>query len=162
VDLNWAIGNNNDLLCYLPNDLKRFKEITKNNVVIMGRKTLESLPNGQPLKDRYNIVLTRDENFRKKDTLVMHSIKHLLAYTWLLQVVNGLDCFVIGGGEVYKQLLPEINEIYVTKINHKFDEADTYFPNLDKSDEWIITEESETYNEGGLEYKFITYKKVNK
>ena len=128
----------------------------------MGRKTLESLPNGEPLKDRYNIVLTRDENFRKKDTLVMHSIEHLLAYTWLLQVVNGLDCFVIGGGEVYKQLLPEINEIYVTKINHKFDKADTYFPNLDKSDEWRITEESETYNEGGLEYKFITYKRVDK
>ena len=128
----------------------------------MGRKTLESLPNGEPLKDRYNIVLTRDENFREKDTLIMHSIEHLLAYAWLLQVINGLDCFVIGGGEVYKQLLPEINEIYVTKINHKFDKVDTYFPNLDKSDEWRITEESETYNEGGLEYKFITYKRVDK
>lgn len=159
VDSNFGIGYNGDLLAYLPKDLKRFKEITKNNVVIMGRKTLESLPNGEPLKDRYNIVLTRDENFRKKDVLVMHSIEHLLAYTWLLEVVNGLDCFVIGGGEIYEKLLPEINTIYVTKIHNSF-KADTYFPNLDKLKGWKITEESEIHNEGGLEYQYVTYERI--
>ena len=125
----------------------------------MGRKTLESLPNGEPLKDRYNIVLTRDEGFRKKDVLVMHSIEHLLAYTWLLEVVNGLDCFVIGGGEIYEKLLPEINTIYVTKIHNSF-KADTYFPNLDKLKGWKITEESEIHNEGGLEYQYVTYERI--
>ncbi|MGJ0846455.1 dihydrofolate reductase [Tissierella praeacuta] len=162
VSEDWSIGYKGDLLCYLPKDLKRFKEITQNNAVIMGRKTLESLPNGEPLKDRYNIVLTRDANFRKKDTLVMHSIQHLLAYTCLLEVINGLDIYVIGGGEIYEQLLPEIDTIYVTKINHRFNKADTYFPNLDKMKEWNVVEESEIHNEGGLEYKFMTYKRINK
>lgn len=156
---DWAIGYKNDLLAYLPKDLKRFSKLTKNNVVIMGRKTLESLPNGEPLKDRYNIVLTKDENFRKKDTLVMHSIDHLLAYIWLIEVINGIDTFVIGGGSIYEQLLPHINIVYVTKIHNKF-KADTYFPNLDKLKEWRITEESEIYNEGGLEYQYITYERI--
>lgn len=158
-DKNYGIGHGNDLLAYLPKDLKRFKEITKNNVVIMGRKTLESLPNGEPLKDRINIVLTRDKSFTKEGVIVMHSIDYLLAYMWILEVLNGVEVFIIGGQEIYEQLIPHCTALYVTKIHHKF-KADKHFPNLDKLNDWKITEESEIHNEGDLDYQYLTYERV--
>ena len=126
----------------------------------MGRKTLESLPNGEPLKDRINIVLTRDKDYKKDGTVVINSIEHLTAYMWLLETLKGVEVFVIGGGQIYEELLPFIDTTYVTKINHKF-KADTYFPNLDKLDDWKLDNESEVHNEGGLEYKYTTYRRIS-
>lgn len=164
VDNRWAIGYKNNLLCHLPNDLKRFKQLTsgENKIVVMGRKTLDSLPNGEPLVNRINIVITRDHGFQKKGVIVVNSVKQLKAELTLLEMVNNMDIFIIGGQSIYDCFIDDVSEIYVTKINHKFDKADAYFSNLDKSDEWKAEEESETHNEGGLEYKFITYKRTDK
>ena len=160
MDLNNAIGLNGELLAFLPKDLARFKRITEgeNKAIVMGRKTLESLPGGKPLPNRTNIVVTRDESFSQEGVIAMYSLDLLRAQAFLLEVINGIDVFVIGGGEIYKQLLPDVNTIYVTQLHHKF-KADTYFPKINLR-EWTITEESEMQNEGGLEYQYITYERV--
>lgn len=158
VDNNWGIGKDNDLLCYLPKDLRRFKQKTYGNIVVMGRKTLESLPNGKSLPDRYNIVLTNNKEYTNKDVLISNSIPDLLAYSWLIKIMKGVETYVIGGQSIYEQLLPECDTVYVTKINHTF-KADRSFPNLDEMEEWYIADKSEMQNEGGLEYRYVTYKR---
>lgn len=161
-DNNWAIGANNKLLTYeLKLDLQRFKKLTKNSIVVMGRKTLESLPNGNPLPDRTNIVITKDHGFQKEGVIAVNSIKLLKAELFLLEALNGVEVFIIGGQSIYENFINDVSVIYVTKINHKFEKADTYFPNLDKLKEWKITETSETHNEGGLEYQFIKYERID-
>lgn len=161
TDLNWAIGYENKLLTYeLKSDLSRFRQLTKNNIVIMGRKTLESLPNGKPLPDRTNIVITKDPSFQKNGVTAVNSIKLLKAQLYLLEKLNDVEVFIIGGQSIYEKFLEFCETIYVTKINHKFEQADTHFPNLDKLKEWKITETSETHNEGGLEYQFIKYERI--
>ena len=158
MGLSGEIGYRNDLLTYLPKDLLRFKKMTENNIVVMGRKTLESLPNGEPLPNRTNIVITRDKGFTKKGVTAVCSVELLKAQLFLLEIINGANVFVIGGGQIYKELLPDVDTIYVTKLHHKF-KADTYFPELDPK-EWKITEESEMQNEGGLDYQYLTYERV--
>ena len=128
----------------------------------MGRNTLESLPNGNPLPNRTNIVLTTDTGFQKEGVIGVNSINQLKAELYLLETVNNMNVYIIGGASIYRQFLKDCTEILVTKINHKFDKVDTYFPNLDKLDEWKIAEESETYNENGYEYKYVTYKRIDK
>lgn len=103
VDNQWGIGKNNDLLVSIPEDMKFFRETTKNGVVVMGRKTLESFPNGKPLKNRLNIVLSQTLKVYDENVLYFKSIENLLTYI----NNNKLDnVFVIGGGSIYKQLLP--------------------------------------------------------
>lgn len=160
ADLNWSIGFENDLLAFLPRDLKRFKKLTEGNIVVMGRKTLESLPFGKPLPDRTNIVITKDHGFQKEGVIAANSIKLLKAELFLLEALNNIDVFIIGGQSIYEQFINDISEIYVTKINHKFKQVDTHFPNLDKLKEWEIKETSEIHNEGGLEYQFIKYERT--
>lgn len=161
TDNNWAIGANNRLLTYeLKSDLQRFKQLTQGNIVVMGRKTLESLPNGSPLPDRTNIVITKDHGFQKEGVIAVKSIKMLKAELFLLEALNGVEVFIIGGESIYNQFLNDVSVIYVTKINHKFEQADTHFPNLDKLKEWKITETSEMHNEGGLEYQFVKYERI--
>ncbi len=128
VDNNWAIGNKNQLLVRIPNDHKHFREETTGKVVVLGRKTLETFPQGQPLKNRTNIILSKDKEYRVKDAIVVHSIEELLEE---LKKYNDEDIYIIGGDSVYKQLLPYCNVAHVTKIDHEY-EADAYFPNLDK------------------------------
>ena len=161
TDLNWSIGAENKLLTYeLKSDLQRFKQLTKDNIVVMGRKTLESLPNGSPLPDRTNIVITKDHGFQKEGVIAVNSIKMLKAELFLLEIMNGVEVFIIGGQSIYEQFINDVDTVYVTKINHKFEHADTYFPNLDKLKEWKITETSEMHNEGGLEYQFVKYERI--
>ena len=139
VDKNWGIGKNNKLLVSIPSDMKFFRSETNGKVVVMGRKTLESFPNGMPLKNRTNIVLTRDQNYQVKDTIVVHDIPELLEE---LKKYPDDQIYVIGGGKVYEELLPYCNVAHVTKIDFAF-EADTYFPDLDKMEEWQITATSD-------------------
>ena len=110
VDKNWAIGKNNELLVRIPMDQKFFRETTTGKVVVMGRKTLESFPNAKPLKNRKNVVLTTDKNFKCDGTEIVHGIKTIV------EKYGGDDTFVIGGGEVYKQLLPYCDSAYITKV----------------------------------------------
>lgn len=158
VDKNWGIGKNNKLLVSIPSDMKFFRSETNGKVVVMGRKTLESFPNGMPLKNRTNIVLTRDQNYQVKDTIVVHDIPELLEE---LKKYPDDQIYVLGGGKVYEELLPYCNVAHVTKIDFAF-EADTYFPDLDKMEEWQITATSDEQTYFNLEYSFVKYERIRK
>lgn len=158
VDKNWGIGKNNKLLVSIPSDMKFFRSETNGKVVVMGRKTLESFPNGMPLKNRTNIVLTRDQNYHVKDTIVVHDIPELLEE---LKKYPDDQIYVIGGGKVYEELLPYCNVAHVTKIDFAF-EVDTFFPNLDQMEEWEITATSDEQTYFDLEYSFVKYERVSR
>ena len=156
VDKNWAIGKDNKLLVSIPQDMKFFRETTMDKVVVMGRKTLESFPGGQPLKKRTNIVLTRDKNYKVKDVIVVHGVEELLEE---LKNYDEKEIYVIGGESIYRALLPYCKVAHVTKIDHAY-EADTYFPNLDEMEDWEVTGVSEEQTYFDLEYEFVRYERV--
>lgn len=155
VDNNWAIGNKNKLLVRIPNDMKHFREETTGKVVVLGRKTLETFPQAQPLANRTNIILSTDQNYKVKDAVVVHSIDELLEE---LKAYDSNDVYIIGGDSVYKQMLPYCDTAHVTKINHAY-EADSYFPNLDEMEEWEMTADSEEQTYFDIEYQFVKYEK---
>lgn len=153
VDANWAIGYKNELLVKIPNDQKWFQKITTGKVVVMGRKTMETFPNGMPLKNRTNIVLTGDRALRVKDAELVYGIEELLEK---LKQYNTEDVYVIGGESVYEELLPYCDTAYITKIDYTY-QADRYFPNLDNDTDWHIESESEEQTYFDLEYYFVKY-----
>ena len=155
VDKNWAIGKNNKLLVSIPADMKFFRETTKGNVVVMGRKTLESFPQGQPLKNRVNIVITKNPNYKVKDAVVVHSVEEAVEECGRY---DG-EVYVIGGESIYRAMLPYCDTALVTKIDHAY-EADTYFPNLDEHPEWELTGETEEQTYFDLEYVFAKYERI--
>ncbi|RGS79521.1 dihydrofolate reductase [Coprococcus sp. AF21-14LB] len=156
VDKNWAIGLSNKLLVSIPADMKFFRETTSGKVVAMGRKTLESFPGGQPLKNRTNIVLTKDQNYKVKDAVVVGTLEEMIEE---LKKYPSEDIYVIGGESVYRQLLPYCDTAYVTKIDHVY-EADTFFPNLDEMKDWKMTGVTEEQTYFDLEYVFAKYERV--
>lgn len=155
VDRNWGIGKDNKLLVSIPADMKFFRTTTTGKVVILGRKTLETFPNGLPLKNRVNIVLTRDKNYKVKDAIVLHSVEEVLEE---IKKYDAEDLYVIGGDSIYKQFLPYCDKAHVTKIDFAY-EADAFFPNLDEMPEWKVTERSEEQTYFDIEYEFLTYEK---
>lgn len=155
ADRNWGIGYNNRLLVSIPSDMKFFRQTTIGKVVVMGRKTLESFPNGMPLKNRTNIVLTGNQNYHVKDAVVVHSEDELMEE---LKKYDTDDIYVIGGESIYRMMLPYCDTVYVTKIDRAF-QADTFFPNLDETDEWVMTEESEEQTCFDLEFCFTKYER---
>lgn len=155
VDQNWAIGNKNDLLIRIPNDQKHFREETTGKVVVLGRKTMETFPQGMPLQNRTNIVLTSDINYKVKDATIVHSIEALLEE---LQKYNEEDIYIIGGESVYRQMLPYCKVVHVTKIDRAYD-ADSYYPNLDLDEEWHLTADSDEQTYFDTEYYFLKYER---
>ncbi|GAA0798284.1 dihydrofolate reductase [Faecalicatena orotica] len=153
ADKNWGIGYKNKLLVSIPSDMKFFRETTTGKVIVMGRKTLESFPNGMPLKNRTNIVLTSNKDYRVKDAIIVHTLEELHKE---LEKYNSDDIYVIGGESVYRQLLPYCDTAYITKIDHAF-QADTFFPNLDEMENWEMTQVSEEQTCFDLEYMFTKY-----
>ena len=156
VSGNWGIGNNGNLLFHIPEDMKFFRETTTGKVVVMGRKTLESFPNGLPLKNRTNIVLTHNANYDGKGAIVVHSMEALREE---LKKYNSEDIYVIGGEQIYKALVDDCDVAHITKINFAYD-ADAYFPNLDEKPEWKIVADSEEQTYFDLEFYFYKYEKV--
>ena len=152
VDKNWAIGKDGKLLNNIPDDQRFFRQTTTNQVVIMGRKTLESLPGGKPLPNRTNVILTRNEDFRDPDVLVAHSVQEALD----LAQEKGADIYIAGGSEIYEQMLNYCDEAYVTFIDYAY-QADTYFPNLDKMSEWVLVAESEEQTHFDIVYYYRQY-----
>ena len=145
VAQNFAIGKNNELLFHLPNDLKRFKKITKGHSVVMGKKTLFSLPNG-PLPHRRNIVITDIPAEKFEGCETVYSIKEVVEL-----VKNEEIAFVIGGGMIYRQFYPIAGKLFLTLV-HKDFEADIYFPEI-KFDEWIEIDREDLYDEiNGFHY----------
>lgn len=158
VDNNWAIGNKNELLIRIPNDHKHFREETTGKVVVLGRKTLETFPQGLPLKNRTNIILSKDKNYKVKDAIVVHSIEELLEE---LKQYDEEDIYIIGGESIYRQMLPYCKVAHVTKIDHEY-QADTYFPNLDKDENWEITADSDEMTYFDIPYYFLKYERKQK
>lgn len=156
VSNNWGIGLKNKLLVRIPNDMKFFRSQTIGKVIVMGRKTLESFPQAQPLAGRTNIVLTTDQTYKVNGATILHSIEELLEE---LKKYKEDDIYVVGGESIYRQLLPYCTKAHVTKVNHTY-EADAYFPNLDEDSQWKQTEESEEQTYFDLEYVFATYERI--
>lgn len=156
VDANWGIGYKNKLLVSIPDDMKFFRETTTGKVVVMGRKTLESFPNGKPLKNRINIVMTKDLRYQAEGAIVVHDMDELHAE---LEKYPSEDIYVIGGESIYRQLVDECDVAHITKIDFSY-VADAYFPNLDEKEEWVITEDSEEQTYFDLEYYFLKYERI--
>lgn len=155
VDENWAIGSKNDLLVRIPADHKFFREETTGKVVVLGRKTLETFPQKQPLKNRTNIILSSNREYQVKDAMVVHSLEELLEE---LKKYPSEDIYIIGGESIYRQMLPFCDTAHVTKIDHTY-EADAYFPDLDQMEEWIITADSDEQVYFDITYQFLKYEK---
>ena len=151
---NYAIGKDNDLLWHISDDLKRFKRLTTEHTVIMGRNTYESLP-FKPLPKRKNIVLTNNKDLQYEGALMAHS------YEEVFNLCNpDEENFVIGGANVYENMLPYADKLYVTWVYKSF-EADTYFPEIDEK-VWQIAEKTDLMHDeqSGLDYAYVTYSRV--
>lgn len=149
VDENWAIGKDGDQLCYISADLKRFRSLTTGHAVILGRKTLATFPGGRPLKNRRNLILSRNAHLQIEGGEMYHSLEKLLENA-------PEDAFVIGGSSVYEALLDSCDTAYITKIHGSYP-ADCYFPNLDKNPAWQVFERSEDLEEDGVFFHYETY-----
>lgn len=155
VDENWGIGNKNELLVRIPADMKFFRQETTGKVVVLGRKTLETFPQGLPLKNRTNIILSSNPSYQVKDAIVVHSVEELLEE---LKKYQEEDIYIIGGESVYKQMLPYCKVAHVTKIDHAY-EADAHFPNLDEDEAWEITADSDEQTYFDITYHFLKYER---
>ena len=149
ADRNWAIGNKGSLLCHIPGDLKYFKEKTIGKTVVMGRKTLESLPGGRPLPGRQTIVLSRSLEAGEGFT-VCRSVEEVI------DICRDKDVFICGGEEIYRQFAPYCDTLYITRINEEF-EADAYFPEPGEDMERVW--QSEVFCEKVHEYQFLEYRR---
>ena len=155
VDKNWGIGKGNDMMFSLPKDMKFFRSTTLNHTVVMGGNTLRSFPNGQPLKNRVNIVLSRGQV--RDDCMIVRSWEELKKE---LKAREDEEIFVIGGGEIYKELLPYCDEVLVTKVN-AVGGAEVFFPNLDENENFICVDEGEDVEDNGYTIRFTRYKNVS-
>ena len=155
VDSNWAIGCKNQLLISIPADHKMFRKETLGKVVVLGRKTLETFPNGLPLSQRTNIILSNNNDYKVKDATVVHGIEELLEE---LKQYDSNDVYIIGGETVYRQMLPYVDTVHVTKIDREY-EADAFFPNLDKMPDFKITAVSDEQVYFDTTYTFKKYER---
>ena len=161
VDKKWSIGKDGKLLIRLPGDMKFFREQTTGNTIIMGRKTLESMPNGRPLPNRETWLLTRNESY-EAPCQIFHSLQYLLDEVRTKEAEyaeSDFTVYVCGGADVYRQLLPFCDEALVTKIDAVFP-ADKRFPDLDLDPDWEIAEESEPLEDNGVRYRFCTSRRI--
>lgn len=155
ADKNWGIGYKNKLLARIPEDMKQVSSKTRGKVIVMGRKTLESFPDGKPLPGRNNVVLTGRSDYKVENALVVHGIPEL---TDALKDYQG-EVYVFGGESIYRQLLPFCTKAYITRIGEEF-EADAFLPRFDQLNDWKVVEQGEwQISKTGLSYKFIEYRK---
>ena len=152
ADKEWGIGKNNGMMFSLPKDMKFFRETTTGHTVVMGGNTLRSFPNGKPLKNRVNIVLSRGQV--RDDCVIVRSFEELKKE---MKARLHEEIFVIGGGEVYQALLPYCEEVLVTKVD-AVGGATVFFPNLDELPNFSVVEESEPIEDNGYTIRFVTYK----
>lgn len=157
ADRKWGLGYQGRLLVSIPSDLRFFRETTMGHVVVIGRKTLATLPAGQPLKGRTNIILSRDPEWTVRGATVVHSIKELME---VLKPYEDDDIYVAGGGEIYRQLLPYCDTAYVTRIDMTY-QADTFFEDLDESPDWEMVEEGDEQTCFDIEFYFTEYRRKN-
>ena len=155
VDEENGIGKDGDLLCHLPNDLKHFKRLTTGHTIIMGRRTYDSLPKGA-LPNRTNIVITSDNEQNYPGCIVVRSVDDAISLSKDKEKV-----FIIGGGKIYNSTLHLANKLYLTRIHHVFDDADTFFPDIDFNNWKLIEEDKHKADENHVyDYSFMSYTKL--
>lgn len=157
VDRNWAIGHKGKLLVNIPNDMKHFREETMGKVVVYGRRTLETFPQGMPLGGRTNVILSKNPDYRMKNAVTVSSVDALMR---TLEAYDSRDVYVIGGESVYRQLLPYCDTAHITKIDRVY-EADARFPDLDTDPAWEITADSDEQTYFDIPYVFLRYERKN-
>ena len=155
ADKNWGIGRDGTLLVRIPADMKRFREMTTGKVVVLGRKTLQTFPQGRPLPERDNIILSRNPSFPVKGAAVVHDPEELQK---LIADVEPADVFCIGGAQIYELLLPQCDVCHVTRLERSY-HADAFFPDLDADPAWELVEESEEQTYFDTAYTFCTYRR---
>jgi len=154
ADQNWGIGFQNKLLARVPEDMKQVAAKTRGKTIVMGRKTLESFPQGKPLPDRTNVVLTENKSFTVENALVVHSIPELLE-----QLKDYQDeIYVFGGESIYRQLLPLCSKAYITRFHAAF-QADAFLPDFDTLADWeLVEKEPVQVSKTGIKYQFLEYR----
>ena len=155
ADKKWGIGYRNKLLVSIPKDMKHFKECTTGNVIVLGRKTMETFPGGRPLPNRTNIVLSGNKNLKIEGATVVNDIQALLEE---LKKYDSDSVYIVGGESIYRQMLPYCDTAIVTKIDHAYS-ADAFFTDLDSDPEWEIADESDEEYYFDVIYTFTTYKR---
>ena len=162
VDREWGIGYRGELLATVKEDLAHFRELTVGKTIVYGSSTLRTFPYGRPLKNRINLILSTNPNFKPEGAVVLHSVEELITYE---KSHPEEDIVVVGGASVYKQLLPYCETAYVTRFDASF-EKDAYFPNLDENPSWQFISVSETHysncatdTEDRMPYCFTEYRR---
>ena len=158
-DKKYGIGKRNGLLFSLPKDMKFFRETTLNHVVCMGENTLLSFPGSKPLKNRTSIVLSQDPTHNYDGVVNVHSFEDFLKKIKEYEISDTV--FIIGGASIYRQTLPYVDEVYLTKVNADGG-AEVFFVNLDEEKDFELIKESEPEMDGDLEIKFTVYRNNNK
>lgn len=153
VAKNNALGKNNDLIWHLPADLKRFKKVTLGHHIIMGRKTFESL--GKPLPNRTTIIISRNKSFSAEGCIVVSSLEEAI-----IHAREDENPYILGGGEIYKQALAYADYLDLTLVHQNFEDADTFFPEIDKT-KWLEVEREDfkADDKHAYDYSFVKYKK---
>ena len=153
VDRNWGIGKDGEQLIYIPEDLKRFKNFTTGNAIILGRKTMYTFPGSKPLKNRRNMILSRNPDFKAEGGEVYPDLDSLMA-----QVTDPDNTYVVGGAMVYNTMIGQCDKAYITKIDAEYP-ADCWFPNLDEDPAWVLSEILMSGEENGIGYEMLLYKR---
>ena len=160
VDEDWGIGFNGELLEKIPEDMKYFKELTTGNTVVMGRKTWDSLPI-KPLPNRGNFIISRETPLLMENKAIRMNLDMIKD---TMEANKDENYFIIGGGQIYKELLPLCDRVYVTKIFKSHENVDTYFPDLDEPEmwnTWKVTNQSKVKVYNDIMYQFWTYDRIN-
>ena len=160
ADESWNIGVEGKMLVDLEEDLERFKEKTTDNIIIMGRTTLEAIPSGGPLANRLNIVMTRNKDFKKEGIVTANSVDHLLEILEEINPEGEMKVFVTGGESIVRQLLKYCDKAFITKILKNFSIHDRKIPNLDEDKDWYIADESALIRQDDVEYKYVEYRRI--
>lgn len=156
VDRNWGIGKNNGLLASIPTDMKYFREHTTGKVVVMGRKTLESMPGKKGLPGRINYVLTANQDYEAEGCNIVHGEYELFD---AISQYKPDDVFLIGGASLYNRFYKYCNKLYITKMDAELD-ADAFITNIDEDSDFEVISESEPVTENGITFRFVVYSKT--
>ena len=154
VDKNWGIGKDGEQIVYIPGDLKRFKDFTTGNTIILGRKTMYTFPGSKPLKGRRNLILSRTPDFAPEGAEVFPGLEELME-----KVTDPDNTYVVGGASVYHTMIGQCDRAYVTKIDAEYP-ADCWFPNLDEDPNWVVESEGEWMEHEGIRFRYVNYKRV--
>ena len=155
VDKKWGIGRDGKLLASVPGDMKYFKEHTTGKVVVMGRKTLESMPGGKGLPNRVNYVLTHDAGYKAEGAIIVNSEEELFAE---LEKYAADDVYLIGGASLYNKYYKMCDKLFITKMDADLN-ADAFIVNIDEDPNYFVASESEPQEDNGIKYRFLVYKR---